>query len=214
MEQQNAQFPRIIYPIFAKAVKPLLDVHRNAAQKPLGSRSGPATALPLPPAAQSSPTVTTSDSSGATYATAQKSTSESAEPAGMEAVETDKSRRDWLREFEEEVNKQIGRQPLRMNLNPSKATVSSTSSTPSPRLGWKATGSKDMSKLKEANAKEREEKSSNVATGKGQAKTGNQRLATPSCSSASLSTTTKENEQPPEKVQVRKRAKSLRRELR
>ena len=40
--QQNAQLPQQLSKVFAKAVKPLLDVHRTAAQKASAPSAGPA----------------------------------------------------------------------------------------------------------------------------------------------------------------------------
>ena len=108
---QNAQFPQHRSRVFAKAVRPLLDVHRTAAQKALGPSSGPALGhsptsssgpssgpangphagpakvRPLSPAARFSPVGTSTDNSRVTYAIASESVLEGVNPAEMEAAE-------------------------------------------------------------------------------------------------------------------------------
>ena len=50
MAQQTAQLPQQLSRVFAKAVKPLLDVHRNAPQTALDSSFGPANGPSFGPA--------------------------------------------------------------------------------------------------------------------------------------------------------------------
>ena len=97
--QQNAQLPQQLSKVFAKAVIPLLDVDRRAAQNALGSSSGlalglssgppkgpssvsakaqssgPVKARLLPQASQRSSAGTSTDGSATAYTTAQENTS-------------------------------------------------------------------------------------------------------------------------------------------
>ena len=60
---QNRRLPLEISKMFVDTVKPLLGVHRTAADKALGLNSGPAKTRPLPLPAQPSPMGTSTDSS-------------------------------------------------------------------------------------------------------------------------------------------------------
>ena len=166
--QQNAQLPQQLSRVLAKAVKPLLDVHRTTAQKALGSSSGPALGpssssasgpssgpakgphsdwarvRPLAQATQFSQAGTRIDNSSAAYATAN----ESGVPGG--AVEEE---RGALGDLQQGVEQRTARPSLIMNINVGKGTVSSASSTPSPAI---AKG-KDMLEFKAAVEKEKEE---------------------------------------------------------
>ena len=88
MEQQIATHPDHISREFAKAVKPVLDVHPTPARKALRPSSGPAKAAALPLASRPSPARTRTVSSGATYATANESVDEGLNPGELEAAES------------------------------------------------------------------------------------------------------------------------------
>ena len=75
-ERRNARSAHELYKLFAKAVKPLLEVHLTAAQQALGPSSGPGNPPLLPLAAPGSCADTSTDSSGSAYAIADSSVGE------------------------------------------------------------------------------------------------------------------------------------------
>ena len=72
------------------------------------------------------------------------------------------------------MDRQVGKPPLKVNINLSKGTVSSSSSAPSPRPSH---GGKNMEALKAAIAKEKEETRKNAGNEKTRAKAGKQKVA-------------------------------------
>ena len=207
MEQQNARLPEQISREFAKAVKPLLDVHRSATRKSFGPTSGPARAPLLPLAAQPSHMGKSTDSSGAPYATANVSVSEAVESHAAEVVGGE---RDWLSELREDVERHIAQKPqLKMNINLSTGTVSRSSSAPSPMLKHKG---KDMTVLKAAIAMENE-KCTEVGKGKTPGKGGKQKVVPLSSSSSSPTTSSSEGEQRGDKRKATPKGNGLRRRV-
>ena len=127
MEQQNAELPRTLSKVFAKAVKLLLDVNRSARQQALGPRFCVAKAQTPPPAAQASPAGTSADGSSSSYTTA---------PEGNEPVqmETAGPQRELVEDLRHDVERQMTQGPMNVKINLGKGIDSSTPSTPSPRL--------------------------------------------------------------------------------
>ena len=114
--------------MFAKAVEPLLKVHRSAAQQAFGPSFGAAKARDLPTtttAAQASPASTTADTSGSASVAAVSSVSETGYAAGVKPD----IQREGLGCLPHELGRQMPPRAPPLNFNLGKAIGSSTPST-------------------------------------------------------------------------------------
>ena len=109
---------------------------------------------------------TKTDSRGATTATANESVSEALNPTELEAAETVGVESAWVSSLLEDVDRQTGKKPLKVNVTFKKGDVSSSASAPSP---MPRSPGKAMNVLKAAIEKEKEEeKRTKVGKGKHQ----------------------------------------------
>ena len=122
----------------------------------------------------------------------------------MELVGAVEEEHDGLGDAQQAVEQRAPRQPLIMNIRLGKGSASSVPSTPSPRV---STG-KDTDLQKAASAKEmEEERSPKAEKDKKSAKAGKRKEVTPSSSSCSVTTSSSEEEEPSEKIKVKKKGK-------
>ena len=193
MEHQNARLAHELWKVFPQALKPLLDVHRGAAQQLLGPSFGVAKAQPLPPAAQASPASTSADSSGSAYATTHSSVGEGNEPVEVDAGADDP---EWMKALRADALRQGQPRVPPLSVSLSRGVVSNTPSSPSPQIPVTSRG-KYMEALLEAHKRE-----NRAAKARAKAKAAKQNVAKPSSSSASTTSTSSEGEQSPVKAKV------------
>ena len=102
----------------------------------------------------------------------------------------------WVSALREEVERQVGKPPLKANIILSKGTVSSSSSATSP---MPAHGGRNMEALKAAIENEKEdEKFKKAAKGRTPAKAAKQKVAIPFTSSCRPTASSSDGAQPPE----------------
>lgn len=100
-----------------------------------------------------------------TNATASESVGEGVETVGLDAAEAIVGKPAWFSSLREDVDRQVEKPALKVNIKLTKATGSSSSIAPSPRP---ADGCQNMQALKTAIEKEKEEKRKNEPKGEPQ----------------------------------------------
>ena len=124
------------------------------------------------------------------------------EPAESEPTDPGEEQA-WADALLEDVDQQMGRPTLKLKVNTSTGVISSTPSTPSPMVGQKATGGKDMNKLRAAMEKvKEEERRAKADMDNHSSKIGMKKVATPSSSSGSLTTSSNDCDEPAEKIKA------------
>ena len=222
--QQNAQLPQQLARVFAKGVKPLLEVHRTAAQKALGSSSsalipisGSASGPSSGPAKGSHPSSGPAKGPHASSArnrplpqatqpspigtstdnssAAYSTPNETMDPFGMFEVEQDVLGDGQL---------YATPQPWVVKIKTGQGSISSVSTAPSPAISK----GKDMARMKQLAEQEREEeRQAKAERNKQTTKAEKRKAVTPSSSRCSFTTSSSEEEEPAEKIQATRKGK-------
>ena len=228
--QQNAELHQQLSKLFGMAVRPLLGVHRTAAQKTLGSSSSALVPIPSSASAlRSGPAMTSSSGSAKgphassarnrpltnrpiPHATQPSRIGTSTENSSAAYATPNETMEQFgIFDVDQDVLGEAQRsdtpKPLVMKIKTGQGSVSSVSSLPSPMPG---TGVKDMAKMKELMEQEKEEARRAKAERKKPAKAEKRKAATPSSSSSSscsFTTSSSEEQQPAEKIKATKKGK-------